>query len=216
MKILGLMRVKNDAMWIEKSILSQSFCNHIIVLDGGSTDGTPDICRKLGAEVHVIPDRGFREGHDRETLAQMASSHNPDWISSLDGDEVFLPNTWETVRAALNDPTIPVIEQRNIQLWNNEQTVRVDGNWNEQFRQRLWRFKKGPLTYAPNNCALPNEIIERPFARIGALLHYGNMLAEGRALRHARNVRENMLPDDLEHPERAATKPLSEVLCEIS
>ena len=196
MKMLSLLRIRNVAPWIEACIKSQWFCEHFIILDGNSTDGTQDICRKFSNVELVIepPGQGFNEGHDREVLAQMAAKYNPEWISAPDGDEVFLPNTWELIKPHLDNPNVFVIEQHNINLWDSGTTVRWDGSWGQQYRQRFWRYQAGPLTYEINNNCLPNEIPgrERPYVKAGKLIHYGNLPAELRRSRYLRNEKENM------------------------
>ena len=193
MKVVGLLRVRNVAPWIKMVLDSMPFCEHIIVLDGNSTDGTQDICAHAGAEVILEPPtQGFNEGKDRELLARMARKYNPEWICSPDGDEVFLPDIWDRVKPYLDDPTVRVIEQHNLNLWNSEQTIRWDGNWAEQWRQRFWRFIPGDLTYAPNNCAMPDQAPPWPYTRAGKILHYGNLSPQHRQYRYNRNEQENM------------------------
>jgi glycosyltransferase involved in cell wall biosynthesis len=188
MKMLGLMRVKNEDRWLEACLRSQWFCDRIIVLDDNSTDLTAAICAEFKVEYHRKSyDAGYEEGPDREWLAREAIKHNPEWICSMDGDEVLIEDTWDKIQSTLNNPSVPAIDVLNLHLWNNSWTVRVDGNWSEQHRQRFWRFKQGPLTYAPDHCSIPNEITERPFVRLGAkMLHYGNVSAVDRRRRYDR------------------------------
>jgi glycosyltransferase involved in cell wall biosynthesis len=190
MKMLGLMRVRNEARWLEACLRAQWFCDHIIVLDDNSTDETAAICEEFGSSVTLISkyyDHGYEEGPDRENLAALARNYRPEWICSMDGDEVLLEDTWDKIQPALNDLSVPAIDVLNLHLWNNKYTVRVDGNWKEQHRQRFWRFKQGPLTYTKDHCSIPNEITERPFARLGVkMLHYGNIFAADRRRRYDR------------------------------
>lgn len=183
MKILSLMRVKNEARWLEASLRSQWFCDHVLLLDDNSTDETAAICREFGNFVTRIP-KPYQKEHDekadREFLAAEASKYNPEWICNIAGDEVLLEDTWDRLKFFLDYPT-SVIEVLNLHLWDNEWTVRVDGNWKEQYRQTFWRFRQGPLTYAPDHCSIPDQITERPFTRVGLrMLHYANISAKDR------------------------------------
>jgi len=45
----------------------------VIVVDSGSTDGTPDLARKLGARVHEIPPGEFHHGATRNLCAWLAT-----------------------------------------------------------------------------------------------------------------------------------------------
>jgi glycosyltransferase involved in cell wall biosynthesis len=190
MKMLGLMRVKNEDRWLTMCLEAQYFLDHIIVLDDNSTDSTEEICRHFGVEYYKKPyDKGWDEGRDREVLANMAIAYNPDWVCSMDGDEVLLPDTWDKLKPVLDDPTCRVIDVLNINLWNNANTVRTDAPWGNQYRQRFWRFKPGVLTYSFDHCSIPNEITERPFTQCGlGLLHYGYMLEQDRVQKYARYV----------------------------
>lgn len=184
MRMLGLMRVKNEGRWLEASLRSQSFCDHILVLDDNSTDETADICAQFKDFVTWIPkahETFHDEQTDRQFLAQEASRYNPEWICGLAGDEVLLEDTWDRIWPLLTDSSVNVIEVLNLHLWNNPWTVRVDGNWREQYRQSFWRFKRGLLTYQPDHCSLPDQITERPFTRAGVRMwHYASVSRQDR------------------------------------
>lgn len=78
---------KNEAANIRECIESVSWADEIIVVDSGSTDGTADIARKLGAQVHVHADwPGF--GPQKNRALAYASK---DWVFSIDADERVSP-----------------------------------------------------------------------------------------------------------------------------
>ncbi len=66
----------------------------VLVVDSGSTDGTPDLCEKLGVRVLYNewagygPQKRFAEDNSRF-----------DWVLNLDADEVMPPEFVEDVRA---------------------------------------------------------------------------------------------------------------------
>jgi glycosyltransferase involved in cell wall biosynthesis len=185
--MIGLIRARNEARWLEQCLASMYFCEKIIFLDDNSTDETREICQSFdNVEYHLKSyDAGYEEGPDREWLAEQARKYNPDWICSLDGDEVLLPDTWEKIHGYLSDPETPVIEVLSLHLWGDVQTIRVDGHFAQGYRQRFWRFKNCHLSYAFDHCSLPNEITERPFARVGVkMLHYGNLTVADRLRRY--------------------------------
>jgi len=73
---------KDEADRIAPCLESLSFCDEVLVLDSGSTDGTPDLCRRLGARVIETDWPGWVAQKNR---AVDAATH--DWILSLDADE---------------------------------------------------------------------------------------------------------------------------------
>src|ERR1700746_1507302 len=60
----------------------------VIVVDSNSTDGTPDLTRKMGAQVIPEP----RRGYGRACLTGLANAQNPDVIVFLDGDDSDRPS----------------------------------------------------------------------------------------------------------------------------
>ena len=47
----------NESHQLERSLRSVSWADDVVVLDSGSTDGTPELARRLGARVTEIPVR---------------------------------------------------------------------------------------------------------------------------------------------------------------
>ena len=73
----------------------------VIVVDSNSTDGTPDIARKMGAQVIQEP----RRGYGRACLTGVANSQNPDIVVFLDGDYSDRPSELPIILA-------PILEGR--------------------------------------------------------------------------------------------------------
>ena len=72
----------NEADRIERCLKSVAWCDEVLVLDSGSTDGTQDLCRAAGARVIETDWPGWVAQKQR---AVEAATH--DWIFSLDADE---------------------------------------------------------------------------------------------------------------------------------
>mgnify|MGYP000918028314 FL=1 len=82
-----VMIVKNEESIIQRCLNAVQWAEEICVLDTGSSDRTPQICRELGAIVHFLPKwEGF--GKARQQACTLATH---DWILSLDADEVVSP-----------------------------------------------------------------------------------------------------------------------------
>lgn len=73
----------------------------VIVVDSGSTDGTPELARSLGARVHHIPPHEFNHGATRNLGAQLARG---DILVFTVDDAVPLREDWlERLTAPLRD-----------------------------------------------------------------------------------------------------------------
>ena len=72
----------NEADHIAAAIDSASWADEIVVVDCGSTDGTPDLARSKGATVATRAWSGYV---DQKNYAAGLARH--DWIFSLDADE---------------------------------------------------------------------------------------------------------------------------------
>jgi glycosyltransferase involved in cell wall biosynthesis len=74
----------NEAQAIGRVLadLPSHLVTEVIVVDSNSTDGTPDLARKMGAQVIPEP----RRGYGRACLTGFANTENPDVVVFLDGD----------------------------------------------------------------------------------------------------------------------------------
>jgi len=72
----------NEADRIEACLQSLAFCDDIVVVDSGSTDGTAELAAALGARVLQRVFDGYRSQKD---FAVRAARH--DWVLCLDADE---------------------------------------------------------------------------------------------------------------------------------
>jgi hypothetical protein len=146
MKILGVIRVRNSARYIRACIESQPFCDKILVFNDYSTDGTIEICREF-PQVEIVDSpwpsdpANFAHGRDQQFLAEWAGRvwrnsppQTDKWICSLDADEVFERNARDKIRPHLENPSVVCIEAQALHLWDNENTLRVDGHFGWGYR----------------------------------------------------------------------------------
>lgn len=85
-RLSAVIIAKDEADRIEDAIRSVGFCDEVLVLDSGSTDGTPELAAALGARVVRTDWPGFVAQKARATAA---ASH--DWVLSIDADERVPP-----------------------------------------------------------------------------------------------------------------------------
>ncbi len=85
---------KNEAGSIERAIRSLGAADEIVVVDCGSTDGTVDAAKRLGARVLEHPWESFAS---QKNFAAGEAGH--DWILSLDADEELNPDARDFLRA---------------------------------------------------------------------------------------------------------------------
>lgn len=100
----------NESRRIENCIRSAKFADQIIVIDSGSTDGTQDLARALGAEVYEYPDwKGF--GVQRNRLLEHVRG---EYIFFLDADEEITPELQAEIEAVVASGKNEIWEV----LWN--------------------------------------------------------------------------------------------------
>lgn len=173
MKIVGMLRIKNEARWIERCIGSiLPICSEIFILDDHSTDGTPEICKAIPkVALFESPFEGLNEVRDKNYLLERVESSQPDWIVAIDGDEMLAPQSVEKLSSMVSDCRTPSISPRILYLWNSEDQVRMDGVYHDFHRESIFR---------PNGA----RFIE---TRNGANFHCGNVPLEQRQRRQVVN-----------------------------
>src|SRR6201981_517409 len=103
LRVSVIIPTHNEAQAIGRVLadLPSQLVTEVIVVDSNSTDGTPDLARKMGAQVIEEP----RRGYGRACLTGLASTQNPDVVVFLDGDYSDRPSELPIILA-------PIIEER--------------------------------------------------------------------------------------------------------
>lgn len=97
-KLSVILITKNEILNIRECLASVSWADEIIVVDSGSTDGTLDVCRELGAQVYEHDWPGFGVQKNR---ALGYASH--DWLLSIDADERVTPELRAEIETVVAD-----------------------------------------------------------------------------------------------------------------
>lgn len=94
---------RNEVLRLRRCLESVSFADECIVVDSGSTDGTPELAEALGAWVSRTTDwPGF--GAQKNRALALARG---DWVLSLDADEWLDDTLASQVRAVVEAPGAP-------------------------------------------------------------------------------------------------------------
>jgi glycosyltransferase involved in cell wall biosynthesis len=183
--VVAACRVKDGAQWMDRTLSRVSeFADEIVILvDQATTDNTEDICRRFPKVVSLAkePPHEYNEAWSRNRVLQMAFDRNPDWVYCFDADEVIERRAVDR-RDELTDPEDPSIMlwvQPIIQLWNTENTQRVDGLWGNFYQGRMFRVLPGQKIDNSNNLIHSGSTPFTPSDRHGfshfRILHYGNV-----------------------------------------
>lgn len=114
------MIVRNEEAFLEECLASaRPIVDELIIVDTGSTDQTPAIARKYGANVIFHPwNDDFSEarnvGLDRAT---------GDWILMLDADECLAPEGHAEIREAIRNERIAAYQLPVVNVYDNGQSV---------------------------------------------------------------------------------------------
>lgn len=97
MKLSAIIITKNAASTIRRCIESVDWADEVVVIDSGSSDGTQDICRELGARVSVTTDwPGFGPQKNRALDASGGQ-----WLFNIDADEWVTPELRDEIMATI-------------------------------------------------------------------------------------------------------------------
>lgn len=126
---------KNEAGNIRRCLESIKWCDEIVVIDSGSTDGTLEICAEYRARVFQRPWPGY-VAQKRFGLEQCLG----EWVLNIDADEEVSPELRDEIRSM-------IVSDRAAQL-NGMELSRVvfylnrwwrKGGWYPEFRLRVCR-----------------------------------------------------------------------------
>ncbi len=149
-KIVAMYRIKNGERWLKKSIESiVDVCSEIVVFDDCSSDKTVDICKefKKVVEIEHQKNKSLDEVRDRNSLLKMALKRNPDYIFTIDADEILMPKTSEILLEEINVlyPNVNSFQFQFLTMYDKPNTYRYDGRSSNKWGTRILKMKNQPL-----------------------------------------------------------------------
>ncbi|HEX2861568.1 MAG TPA: glycosyltransferase family 2 protein, partial [Lacunisphaera sp.] len=140
-----LIPVRNESANLAACLASVAWCDDVVVVDSGSTDGTPALARAAGARVVDFRWNGGFPRKKNWALASVAWKH--EWIFIIDADERCTPPLAAAMRAALQQHTYAGYYV-NRRFWFLDGWLNHCGyypSWNLRFfRHALGRYEKPP------------------------------------------------------------------------
>jgi glycosyltransferase involved in cell wall biosynthesis len=190
----GMLRVKNEARWIERVIRSiQPVCDSVFVLDDHSTDETPEICQKLGCIVFDSTAKDIQESADKDFLLRQVwafGSKVGDHCLMVDGDEALHQDDIPALKQAM-DRGVVCGNMHIVYLWDREDQVRVD-RWYREFRRpslfkltdRNLRFQRTDAGGNLHCSSAPAQLLNQQTPLPVRLLHFGYLHREDRVRKY--------------------------------
>ncbi|MDY0330241.1 MAG: glycosyltransferase family 2 protein [Thiomonas sp.] len=101
--VSAILITRNEIHNLADCLAGLSWCNEVIVMDSGSTDGSAELARQLGARVQCQTDwPGF--GPQKNRALDLAQG---EWVLSIDADERVTPALAEEIQAAIGRADAP-------------------------------------------------------------------------------------------------------------
>nr|WP_212698738.1 glycosyltransferase [Vallitalea pronyensis] len=198
-KVVLSMIIKNEASRYLKQVLmhAKKYIDEAVIIDDGSEDNSVALCHEIleGIPVHIIKNSESKFNNEINLRKQQWDETikvNPDWILSLDADEIFEEAIVHQIKQLINQKAIDVYYFRLYDFWN-EDHYRDDQYWraHKSYRPFLIRYQKDfPYKWLeqPQHCGrLPYNIHVLPSAKSQLRLkHYGWAKYEDRLFKYNR------------------------------
>lgn len=165
----------NEADRIARAIASvQGLVDEIVVVDSGSTDGTPEVAAQMGARVIANEWQGY--GPQKRFAEDQCRN---DWLLNLDADEWLSDDLREEIRALLAGPSMPaksfkmrvtiVYPEREEPALFADSTICL-----RLYDRRITRFSDSPVfdnvPETPDTRMLTHRVYHKSFRRLADVI----------------------------------------------
>lgn len=198
-KLTLSMVVRNEADRYLPKLLEQArqYIDEAVIIDDASSDNTVEVCREILKDIPLkLITREVTSFSNEYQLRRLQWEEtiktNPDWILSLDADEIFEDKAITEIRKLINQIEIDFWCFRLYDFWN-ENCYREDKYWSAHLSP--WGFlvryiPQFPYTWTetPQHCGrLPNNLMNLPtgFSEL-RIKHMGWATSEDREHKYRR------------------------------
>ncbi len=163
-EITGVIISLDAEKTIEKAIDSLSFCDEIIVVDGGSRDGTISAVKRKGA---ILYEREFDNFKNQREFA--LSKVKSEWVIFLDADEVLEEELKEEIKRKIEEGKKDGFYLKRISYFLGRPIYH--GGWYPDYSLRVFRKSKARIS---GNIVHEKVIVDGKTEKIerGRIIHY--------------------------------------------
>jgi len=154
----------NAAARLAQCLDALSFADEVVIIDGGSTDGTAEIAQAHGAKLIVERSwPGFGPQKNRAVDAL-----DTEWILSIDADEIVSPELAKSIRESIREPSHTVYSIDRLSSFCGQWVYH--SGWYPDWIPRL--FRRGVARFS-DDLVHERLLFDAPVGRLnGKLLHY--------------------------------------------
>lgn len=141
-KLTAMLQVRNESGRYLREVLDRlsEAADELVVVDDASEDDTADVCRSYPKVVRLVelPRPLFgEEWRLRALLWQAAASTEPDWLLSVDADEIYEDRAIREMRVLIDQDVYDWVGFRFHDMWNGSAHYRDDEHWNAHRRHAM-------------------------------------------------------------------------------